>query len=93
MPHRIEPGQEYTACDPRDHIRIRIVVVPAVFAGLHGHDKVDIVTLTANGREVRPRRISMGKLHESGLTPGGMPRRTGYRLVRHADGTPAGGAR
>ena len=84
MTHRIEPGQEYTACDPRDHIRIRILAKPV--PGAFGEGKVRVGTVTEDGRVLRPRYIAVRQLHDN------PQRRTGYLLVRHADGTPAGGA-
>ena len=91
MTHRIEPGQEYAACDPRDHIRIRVVAAPCTIPG-YDFGKVEVVTLTADSRELRRRQIEGTQLHETGLTRSGTPRRSGYRLVRHADGSTAGGA-
>lgn len=87
MTYRIEPGQEYVDCDPRGHIRIRVVSTP--YPGVLATPKVDIATLTARGREIRRRAISVGSLHESGTTAAGQPRRMGYRLVRNADGSAA----
>ena len=94
MSHRIETGQEYALCAarPDDQPRIRVVGDPITTLGLHGFGKVDIVTLTADGREIRRRAIEMTQLHETGTTRDGQPRKTGYRLVRHADGSPADGA-
>lgn len=86
----ITPGQEYESCLPtyygsagEEHTRIRVVGESA--AGRFG-GKVAVVTLTESGREVRRRAIESAQLHPSGLTAAGQPRRTGYRLVRHADG-------
>lgn len=78
-PHTIEPGQECLACDPRDHIRIRIISRPV--PGAFGDGKVQIASITATGREIRPRMIAVRQLHNN------PSRKTGYRLVRHADGS------
>jgi hypothetical protein len=85
--HRIEHGQEYESCHPLDNIRIRVVGEPVTTSGLYGFGKVRVATLTESGRELRPRAIAMNQLHDSGTTRDGQPRRTGYRLVRNADGT------
>jgi hypothetical protein len=49
--------------------------------GLYGFGKVQVATLTDDGREVRPRALEVNQLHDSGTTKTGQPRRTGYRLV------------
>lgn len=91
MTHRIEPRQEYVTCDPRDNIRIRITGWPVTMNGLHSYGKVQIVTIAADGGETRSRAIAVSSLHPTGLTRDGKPRKTGYRLVRNADGSPVGG--
>ena len=98
MTHRIEPGQEYETCQPtyygtagEERTRIRVVGRPVTTLGFD-FGKVEVVTLTAGGREVRRRQIEARQLHETGLTRSGAPRRSGYRLVRNADGSTAGGA-
>lgn len=89
---RIQPGQEYAACAsrPDDQPRIRVVGQPVTTPGVYGFGKVRVATITADGREIRPRAIETAQLHPTGLTRDGQPRKTGYRLVRNADGTPAG---
>lgn len=88
--HRIEAGQEYVACRPtpsmpgKHYTRIRVGLV----GPLHDEDKVLVATIhtDAFGRESFDRRrlIRADQLHAD------PNRKTGYRLVRHADGTPAG---
>ena len=85
----IQPGQEYESCLPtyygsagEEHTRIRIIGEP-------GPGKVSVATLTKSGRELRRRPLSIRQLHATGLAATGQPRRTGYRLVRNADGSPA----
>lgn len=90
MTPSIEPGQEYQACNPLDHIRIRVLSAP--FPGVTGRPGVTIATLTATGREIRKRTINAGALHETATTRTGQPRISGYRLVQHADGTNAEGS-
>jgi hypothetical protein len=86
--HRIEPGQEYVSCDPHDHIRIRTISNP--YPDSLGNWKVDIVTLATQGRETGRRWISTSALRGPGA---GRKRREGYRLVQHADSTPAATSR
>lgn len=83
----IRPGQVYESVHG-PHLRIRVTSGPV--EKLCSRGKAQIVTLTDDGREVRPRWIETSQLHESGTTKAGAPRRTGYRLVQDA---PAGGAR
>lgn len=89
--HRIQPGQEYEKCDPRDKTIIRIRVI---HAGPFDGEKALVGTIHRDryGRDILDRRrtIKLSSLHTDGK-----PRRSSYRLVRHADGTPAagGGAR
>jgi hypothetical protein len=79
----IQPGQEYESCHPLDEgRRIRVLSVS-------GYGRATVVTLTGDGREARQRPVNTRHLHDSGLTRDGQPRRTGYRLVRNADGSPA----
>lgn len=92
----IQPGQEYESCHPtyygsagEEHTRIRVVGKPVTTPGLYGFGKVRVATLTESGRELRERAIAMDQLHDSGTTVTGQPRRTGYRLVRNADGSEA----
>lgn len=82
----IRPGQEYESCHPLDDIRIRVVGEPNTIPGVWGFGKVDVATLTESGREVRRRSIAMTELHPTGTTASGVPRKTGYRLVRDAEG-------
>jgi hypothetical protein len=88
---RVQPGQEYERHDPHDNTttRIRVVGEPVTTPGLYGFGKVDVVTINADGRELRRRAIEVTSLHPTGTARDGQPRRTGYRLVRNADGTPA----
>lgn len=86
----VEPDQEYVACAPsrsmpgKRYIRIRVLFVGPI----HDEDKVQVATVHHDqfGREWLDRRrlIRADQLH------GDPNRRTGYRLVRNADGTPAG---
>lgn len=79
----IEPGQIYRECVPRDgRHRTRIVIksVTPFGSGQYGAGTAMVATLTAIGREVRQRRISLSQLHDSATTTAGRPRRTGYVL-------------
>jgi hypothetical protein len=82
----IQPGQTYrsitpTASDPSDsHRRIKVVSTPITIPGVWGYGKVDVVTLTEVGREVRRRSIEASQLHATATTRDGQPRRTGYVL-------------
>lgn len=82
----IQPGQTYraiqpTASDPRgEHRRIKVVGKLITHHGVWGYAKVDVVTLTAGGREIRRRPIEVGQLHATATTRTGQPRRTGYVL-------------
>lgn len=88
----VAKGQEYEAVQPvrsepkPRHARIRVVGRPRTIPGIYGFGKVDVVTLTADGRELRRRAIEMCQLHAAGLTAAGQPRKTGYRLVKDTDG-------
>lgn len=78
----IQPGQTYRAVSPTPsdpegrHIRIKVVWVPASF----WEGKVNVVTVLADGREIRRRAIEASQLHASATTRDGQPRRTGYVL-------------
>lgn len=85
----IRPGQEYETCTPtyygssgEEHTRIRVIGEPQTLPGGWSFGKVDVVTLTADGRELRRRAIEVTQLHPTGLTATGQPRKTGYRLVK-----------
>lgn len=82
----IEAGQEYAPCAnrPDDQPRIRVAATPDP-----DWHKADIVTVRPDGTTSNPRRIEVSQLHPTGTTRDGNPRKTGYRLVQHADGTPA----
>ncbi|WP_228978533.1 hypothetical protein [Streptomyces sp. DH12] len=45
---------------------------------LYGHGKAQVVTLTVDGREVRPRAVEACQFHATAYTRDGQPRRTGY---------------
>ena len=84
--HVIQPGQTYRSLE-RDDLtsngsprRIRVVGNPGATLGRYGFGKVDIVTLTEDGREIRRRAIETSQLHDSSTTASGQPRRTGYAL-------------
>lgn len=80
----IQPGQIYRALgDPYPYTeprRIKVVGKPITISGLYNSGKVDIVTLTETGREIRRRAIEVAQLHDSPTTRNGQPRRTGYAL-------------
>jgi hypothetical protein len=78
----IQPGQIYRPAKGGP-LRIKVVSKPHTTWGLHGYGKVDIVTLTSDGREVRRRSVETSQLHSTATTGDGQPRRTGYVL----DGT------
>ncbi|MFB7917064.1 hypothetical protein [Streptomyces sp. NPDC056061] len=83
----VAPGQVYRSLSKRHHpvdgaIRIKVVGRPNTDPGGWRFGKVDIVTITRDGREIRRRAIEMSQLHDSGTTRDGRPRRTGY--VREA---------
>lgn len=73
----ITAGQIYQSCNPRDVPPIRIRIESYRPGAPQAH-VVDAVT----GK--RFRQILVARLHASGLTRNGAPRRTGYRLV-HKD--------
>jgi hypothetical protein len=80
----IQPGQTYRSLgDPHPYDeprRIKVVGKPITMPGQYGFGKVDVVTLTSTGREIRRRAIECTQLHESATTQSGQPRRTGYVL-------------
>jgi hypothetical protein len=82
--HRIEPGQTYRSLgDPYPYDeprRIKVVGEPIMKFGRYGYGKVDVVTLTETGREIRRRAIECTQLHATATTRDGKPRRTGYAL-------------
>lgn len=80
----IEPGQIYRSLSNRHHpvdgpARIRVVNRPVETPGW-GFGKVDVVTITQSGREVRRRAIEATQLYDSPTAADGKPRRTGYVL-------------
>lgn len=84
----IHPGQIYESCLPtyygsagEEHTRIRVIGKPSTTPGVYGFGKVRVATLTESGRELRPRMVEMARLHATGSTESGEPRRTGYRLI------------
>lgn len=83
----ISPGQVYRSCKPtfvvdgeETHTRIKVTGYPIRTVGLFGYDKVPIVTLLDDGKEVRPRAIECSELHDTRFTLAGAERRTGYYL-------------
>ncbi|WP_405824163.1 hypothetical protein OG705_29020 [Streptomyces sp. NBC_00838] len=81
----IQPGQIYRSLSNRHHpadgpTRIKVVGEPISIAGLHNSGKVDVVTLTKDGREIRRRPIEVTQLHATNTTRDGKPRRAGYLL-------------
>ncbi|XCM28869.1 hypothetical protein ABXI76_05285 [Streptomyces parvus] len=81
----IQPGQTYRSLSNRHHpadgpTRIRITSAPLGAADLDGMRKVQVVTITRDGREIRPRWMRADKLHTTATTRDGAPRRTGYVL-------------
>ncbi|MFE4867677.1 hypothetical protein [Streptomyces sp. NPDC056682] len=84
----IEPGQIYlsvnpSTSDPRNgHRRIKVVGRVITIPGVWGYGKVEVVTLTESGREVRRRSIEAAQLHATATTREGKPRRAGYVLER-----------
>ncbi|TXS22431.1 hypothetical protein EAO70_06110 [Streptomyces sp. adm13(2018)] len=86
----IQPGQIYRSLSNRHHpadgpVRIKVVRTPGTIPGVWGFGKVDIVTLTKTGREIRRRAIEASQLHATATTKDGRPRRTGYVLDPAAD--------
>lgn len=80
----IRPGQIYRSLgDPYPYSeprRIKVVSEPETLLGICLVGKVDVVTLTQDGRELRYRAIEVTQLHDSDATIDGQPRRTGYVL-------------
>ncbi|WP_127468741.1 hypothetical protein [Streptomyces sp. B27] len=82
----IQPGQTYRSASPsksdpqQRHTRIRIKSAPLGATDIDGMRKVQVVTLTKGGREIRPRWMRADKLHTTATTRDGAPRRTGYVL-------------
>lgn len=89
----IEPGDEYLSCKPTESMpnghptRIRVVGKPASTWGMYGYGKVDFVTVTETGREVRRRAIEVNQLHETATTKSGTARKSGYVRVTPANPT------
>ena len=83
----IQPGQIYRSLSNRHHpadgpVRIKVVGTHGTIPGVWGFGKVDVVTLTKTGREIRRRPIEATQLHATAATKTGQPRRTGYVLER-----------
>ncbi|MFJ3083052.1 hypothetical protein ACIPJG_25310 [Streptomyces halstedii] len=81
----IQPGQIYRSLSNRHHpadgpVRIRIARAPIGATDIDGMRKVQVVTITRDGREIRPRWMRADKLHTTATTRDGAPRRTGYVL-------------
>ncbi|MBT2430551.1 hypothetical protein J7F02_34515 [Streptomyces sp. ISL-112] len=79
----IQPGQTYRSLSNRHHpadgpTRIRIANAPIGATDIDGMRKVYVVTLTPDGREIRPRWMRADRLHTTATTRDGAPRRTGY---------------
>ncbi|MFI5739176.1 hypothetical protein ACIA9I_12475 [Streptomyces anulatus] len=80
----IQPGQTYRSASPiksdpqQRHTRIKVVDELIGKPGVYGLNKVDIVTITDNGREIRRRAVEVTQLHTTATTRDGTPRRTGY---------------
>lgn len=78
-PMPIQPGQVYVSCHPLDEgRRIKIVGEPGTVPGVWGFGKVDVVTLTPDGRELRRRAIETSQLHDHPTRRDGTPRRNGW---------------
>lgn len=92
MAHRIEPGQEYETCQPVHYLSAGPKPTRIRIKNVSGYDRATVVTLTDDGRELRRRLINTRQLHPDGTNRHGEQRRTGYRLVQHADGVPTGKA-
>jgi hypothetical protein len=80
--HRIEPGQEYESHNAAENTTLRIRVAGPTVPGVFGRGRVAVVTVDGD-RYLRLRMIAVRQLHNSPT------RRTGYRLVQHADGSEA----
>lgn len=87
----IEPGQVYYSLDPRIEQyydaprRIKIVSEMITTPGLHGFGKVDVVTLTDDGREIRRRSILTTQLHAGPIGESGRRLKHGYALEVEAE--------
>jgi hypothetical protein len=92
MDHRIEPGQEYETCQPIYHLNDAPTPTRIRILSTSGFGRATVATITDDGRELRQRLINARQLHADGTNRNGEQRRTGYRLVQHADGIPAGKA-
>ncbi|MCP9947209.1 hypothetical protein [Actinomadura madurae] len=86
--HTVQAGQVYESCQPTFvvdgnpvHTRIRVTGGPAD-RWLRGYGTVQVVTLTDDGREIRPRALAINQLHATDTTHAGQPRRTGYHLIQ-----------
>lgn len=83
MSRPIEPGQEYVAAAPVQSEPVPLFVrirVKGISRYQRGHAKANVVTVTADGREIRHRALSMDQLHDTATTRDGQPRKTGYIL-------------
>lgn len=86
----IRPGQIYEAVKPNPadphgtHRRILVKGHIPYGAGCWGQGTANVVTLTDDGREVRPRSVKLDQFHETATTRTGEPRRNGYVLVQDA---------
>lgn len=84
----IVPGQVYRSVAPVGsepqirYRRIKVVGQPNSIPGGWNFGKVDVVTLSETGREMRRRRVETTQLHDGPLTKTGQPRRAGYILER-----------
>ncbi|MFD4921181.1 hypothetical protein ACFWNE_07655 [Streptomyces goshikiensis] len=81
----IERDQIYVSLSSRHHpvdgpTRIKVVGTLGRIPGVWGFGKVDVVTVTKSGREIRRRSIEASQLHATATTHDGKPRRTGYVL-------------
>ncbi len=80
----IQPGQTYRSLNNRHPAdgptRIRITNAPFGATDLDGMRKVQVVTITRDGREIRTRWMRTDQLHATATTRDGAPRRTGYVL-------------
>jgi hypothetical protein len=76
----IRPGQVYVACDGSGRL-IRVLSRVNNTPGLHGFGKVDVETMSSDGRGLRFRAIEARQLHATAATRNGQPRRTGYHLT------------
>jgi len=86
QPIPVEPGQEYERHDPREGVITRLRVIGGIVPWWDGTEKAQVATVAPDGRLLRPRHIATRLLHAD------LARRSGYRLVRHADGSAVDGA-